>query len=289
MALRKGFKQLIAEAERREELGDLLRAARVRPADPAQELVRRVVGRVHEHVADQEVEGLPGWWALGEDPEWSVQPAEGVLDGLRLHEHGLELINPDPYLFAPLPDGRSVTFSRDTDATARSIAAFSSEDARRYSEFRATLDRIRSFAGRVMSETPPDIEQPTGGDLWSMLMLGRRFRGLGQKDAYRALRWAPMSAADFVSEWFESEPLRCWLKSTTTSVHVGEQFNVALTCAVGETGTIASGAARWCRRRPSALLATCTALITGLPNMRRTATSRSGEPFTPPRVHGDCG
>jgi hypothetical protein len=34
---------------------------------------------------------------------------------------------------------------------------------------------------------------------------------------------------------FESEPLRCWLKSTKTSVHVGEQFNVALTCAVVET------------------------------------------------------
>ena len=41
-----------------------------------------------------------------------------------------------------------------------------------------------------------------------MLMMGRRFRGLGKKDAYRLLRWAPMSAADFVSEWFESEPLR---------------------------------------------------------------------------------
>ncbi len=30
----------------------------------------------------------------------------------------------------------------------------------------------------------------------------------GKKDAYRLLRWAPMSAADFVTEWFESEPLR---------------------------------------------------------------------------------
>jgi hypothetical protein len=34
---------------------------------------------------------------------------------------------------------------------------------------------------------------------------------------------------------FESDPLRCWLKSTKTSVHVGEQFDVALTCAVVET------------------------------------------------------
>jgi phytoene dehydrogenase-like protein len=70
------------------------------------------------------------------------------------------------------------------------------------------MDRMRSFVASVMASTPPDIEQPATGDLWSMLMMGRRFRGLGKKDAYRLLRWAPMSAADFVSEWFESEPLR---------------------------------------------------------------------------------
>ena len=37
---------------------------------------------------------------------------------------------------------------------------------------------------------------------------GAASEALGKKDAYRLLRWAPMSAADFVSEWFESEPLR---------------------------------------------------------------------------------
>jgi phytoene dehydrogenase-like protein len=59
-----------------------------------------------------------------------------------------------------------------------------------------------------MGNTPPDIEQPSNADVWAMLKMGRRFRGLGKQDAYRLMRWAPMSAADFVSEWFESEPLR---------------------------------------------------------------------------------
>ena len=138
----------------------------------------------------------------------AVQPAAALMTELRLAEHGVEFIEPDPYLFAPLTDGRSVALSRDVDVTARSIAAFSSADAGRYPEFCDTLNRIRSFVGDVMANTPPDIEQPTRRDLWSMLMLGRRFRGLGKRDAYRLLRWAPMSAADFVSEWFESEPLR---------------------------------------------------------------------------------
>src|ERR671913_1063257 len=138
----------------------------------------------------------------------AAQPAAALISELRLAEHGLELIEPDPYLFAPLRDGRSLMLGRDSESSAASIAQFSQEDARRYPEFCATLDRIRSFVGSVMASTPPDIEEPTTKDLWSLLTMGRRFRGLGKKDAYRLLRWAPMSAADFVSEWFDSEPLR---------------------------------------------------------------------------------
>jgi phytoene dehydrogenase-like protein len=138
----------------------------------------------------------------------AAQPAAALMTDLRLADHGLELIEPDPHLFAPLLDGRSLLLSRDVEATANNIAAFSGEDARRYPEFCATLGRVRALTRDVMANTPPDIEQPSNADVWSMLMMGRRFRGLGKKDGYRLLRWAPMSAADFVSEWFESEPLR---------------------------------------------------------------------------------
>lgn len=141
----------------------------------------------------------------------AAQPAARLISELRLADHGLELIEPDPYLFAPLPDGRSLSLGRDVDATAGNIAAFSKSDALRYPEFCATIERLRPFIGGIMSSPPPEIEQPSRADLWSMLVMGRRFRGLGKKDAYRLLRWAPMSAADFVSEWFESEPLRAAL------------------------------------------------------------------------------
>jgi phytoene dehydrogenase-like protein len=138
----------------------------------------------------------------------AAQPAAALISELRLANHGLELIEPDPYVFAPLPDGRSLTLGRNVESSAASIARFSQQDAHIYPEFCATLDRIRSFISKVMASTPPDIEQPTTRDMWSLLTTGWRFRGLGKKDAYRLLRWAPMSAADFVSEWFESEPLR---------------------------------------------------------------------------------
>ncbi len=138
----------------------------------------------------------------------AAQPAPLLLKELQLARHGLELIEPDPYLFAPLPDGRSLVLEHSVEASAASIATFSAEDARRYPDFCKTLARVRGFASHVLSAPPPEIERPSANDLWSMLMTGRRFRGLGKRDAYRLLRWAPMSAADFVSEWFESEPLR---------------------------------------------------------------------------------
>jgi len=147
--------------------------------------------------------------------------SQKVVGELGLSKHGLELIDPDPYLFAPLPDGRSLVLGRDVSTTSAAIEKFSAADARRYPEFCAATDRIRTFVSELLSTAPPEIEQPSRSDLWSLLMTGRRFRGLGKKDAYSLLRWAPMSAADFASEWFESEPLRA-------AVAAGGIFGTAL-------------------------------------------------------------
>jgi len=140
-----------------------------------------------------------------------AQPAAAVLRELRLAEHGLKLIQPDPWLWVPCVDGRSLVLSRDPVTSAASIAPFSAADARAYPEFRATLTRVTTFLAELMAGTPPDVEHSSRADLWTLLRIGRRLRGLGKKDAYRLLRWGPMPAADFVSEWFESEPLRAAL------------------------------------------------------------------------------
>jgi len=140
-----------------------------------------------------------------------AQPAPAVVSGLQLPAHGLELLHPDPWLFAPCPDGRSLVLGRDESASVASIAAFSARDARAYPEFRAVLGRIGRFVAGLMSSRPPDLERWSRADLWSLLKIGRRLRGLGRRDAHRLLRWVTMPAADFVSEWFESEPLRAVL------------------------------------------------------------------------------
>ncbi|HSK46145.1 MAG TPA: NAD(P)/FAD-dependent oxidoreductase, partial [Candidatus Binatia bacterium] len=66
--------------------------------------------------------------------------------------------------------------------------------------------------GRVISDAlklaPPNIDDPSRGDLWAMLQTGRALRKLGKKDMYRLLRWGPMAVADLVAEFFETELLR---------------------------------------------------------------------------------
>src|SRR5208282_570781 len=70
------------------------------------------------------------------------------------------------------------------------------------------LDKISKVIAEALATTPPDIDHPSGGDLWSMLKTGRALRNLGKRDMYRVLRWGPMAVADLVAEYFETELLR---------------------------------------------------------------------------------
>ena len=70
----------------------------------------------------------------------SVHLNANLVNELGLSKHGLELIDPDPHLFVPLPDGRALVLGRDPDGSAASIAQFSKRDAQRYPDFSAAMD-----------------------------------------------------------------------------------------------------------------------------------------------------
>jgi phytoene dehydrogenase-like protein len=131
-----------------------------------------------------------------------------ILRDMELEKHGLRLITPDICVTALSPDGRSLSLYQDTDKSARSIAAFSQKDAAKYPEFEKSLGKIAGVIADALATTPPDIDSPSSGDLWSMLKTGRAIRKLGKKDMFRLLRWGPMAVADLASEYFETELLR---------------------------------------------------------------------------------
>jgi len=127
---------------------------------------------------------------------------------MRLDKQDLQILNPDPRVFAPAPDGRSLLFYNNHAKTAGGIARFSAKDAAAYTKFAEALAEISEVFGQIASITPPAIDSPSPEDFWNLFKTGRNVRSLGKEGMFNLLRWGPMAVADFVAEFFDTELLR---------------------------------------------------------------------------------
>jgi len=130
-----------------------------------------------------------------------------IVADMDLPKHGLKTYTPTVRVLS-LAHGGNLALYGDTSRSQQEMARFSQKDAANYAEFQQSLTRIGEIAALLMNITPPDIDDPGAHNLWELLKTGRKIRGLGEKDLYRVLRWAPMAVADLVAEWFETELLR---------------------------------------------------------------------------------
>ncbi|HEY2113740.1 MAG TPA: NAD(P)/FAD-dependent oxidoreductase [Candidatus Angelobacter sp.] len=131
-----------------------------------------------------------------------------ILRDMQLARHGLKLVTPEAAVTALSPDGRALVLYNDVKRAAEEISKFSANDTERYPAFQQSLEKIGRVIGDALKLTPPNIDDPSRGDLWAMLQTGRALRKLGKNDMYRLLRWGPMAVADLVAEFFETELLR---------------------------------------------------------------------------------
>ncbi|MGC2674347.1 MAG: NAD(P)-binding protein, partial [Candidatus Acidiferrum sp.] len=127
---------------------------------------------------------------------------------LEFHKLDCEILRPDPRVFAPTLDGKSLLFYNDHAKTAAEIARLSAKDAAKYTQFAETLDHLFTVLGELISITPPAIDSPSPEDFWNLFKAGRSVRSLGKHGIFDLLRWGPMAVADFVSEFFETDLLR---------------------------------------------------------------------------------
>jgi phytoene dehydrogenase-like protein len=139
-----------------------------------------------------------------------------VVRDMQLERHGLKFSTPEISTVSLVPDGRALVLYSDPVKAAKEIAQWSAEDAAAYGDFASALVKISKVIGEALLLTPPNIDDPSSGDLWGMLKTGRSIRNLGKKDLYRVLRWGPMAAADLVAEFFETEPLRATIAARGT-------------------------------------------------------------------------
>lgn len=131
-----------------------------------------------------------------------------ILRDMQLEKRGLKIIAPEVAVTAFSPDGRPLIVYRDVEKAAREIAKVSPADATKYKEFQPALEKAAKVIAKSLEMVPPEIESPTKSDLFGLLQLGRSVRGLGKKNTFNLLRWAPMAVADLVSEFFQSDVLR---------------------------------------------------------------------------------
>ncbi|MFQ5689511.1 MAG: phytoene desaturase family protein [Gemmatimonadota bacterium] len=131
-----------------------------------------------------------------------------VLADLRLEDEGLRIVRADPTAFALQRDGPGLLLWRDPAACARSIRPFSPHDAGRWEAFTAHMHRAARVLAAIHALTPPTLHGSNPRDLWEIVRSAGLLRRHGRAEAVELLRLLPMSVAELLDEWFESEALK---------------------------------------------------------------------------------
>src|SRR6202047_4899412 len=134
-----------------------------------------------------------------------------IIRDLKLHEHGLRIVERRAQNFLPLPDGRYLLTG--AGRSENEIAKFSAKDAARYGAYQAEIGRVANVLRGLVLEAPPNLALRNFGDsarqLGKLAALGKR---LWQDDAVAAaFRLLRKSAGEVLDGWFDSDPIKAVL------------------------------------------------------------------------------
>ena len=120
----------------------------------------------------------------------------------------LRVEEPDPWLTVPLSAGGTLELSRDIGKSAEAIRRISPADAAKWHEFSARMRTLASVLERLYLAPPPDIETRSPRELARIGGLGLYVRRLGKQAVIDLARILPMSIAELLDDWFESDALK---------------------------------------------------------------------------------
>lgn len=134
-----------------------------------------------------------------------------IIRDLALEGHGLRVVRPDPWTAVPLPDGGRLELWRDVATSVEAIRRVSPADAAKWPEFCERMGRLARLLEALYGSPPPDLTSRDLGELLRLAGHGWRVRRLGKQGIVDLLRTLPMSVADLLDEWFESDALKAVL------------------------------------------------------------------------------
>jgi phytoene dehydrogenase-like protein len=135
-----------------------------------------------------------------------------IIADLRLHDHGLKIVERRAQNFLPTPDGAYLLAAEGQ--TERNIAKFSAADAARYDAFGRELDANADLLRELVLQAPPNLTRGFNlkslGEILKAGRLGNRLRGLSTENLRILLDLFTKSAADYLDGWFEGELVKAW-------------------------------------------------------------------------------
>jgi phytoene dehydrogenase-like protein len=170
-----------------------------------------------------------------------------VARDLHLADHGLSLVQPDARVFAPQPDGRSITLWTDVERTAAELGEVGLVSARDAAGYAAADNQLRGLAAALAAVTtpaPPDMADPSLADALAGVRASLTVRSRASAASGGLLRVLPMSVADLAAEWFETDALRAILCARAMRLSaLGPRMPGSAALLLGEAGSSESGLA----------------------------------------------
>ena len=150
-----------------------------------------------------------------------------IIRELDLPRHGLDILPLDgtftplrpgegpPIRGANLPPGGDYLWRvNDHGRTVRELRRWSKTDAEAYEEYGRLMVDMARFIKPILSIVPPDL---TSRDPRPLLPLGgllRSFQQLTERQQAVFVQLMTMSAADFLDQWFETDPLKATMSAS---------------------------------------------------------------------------
>jgi phytoene dehydrogenase-like protein len=130
-----------------------------------------------------------------------------VIADLKLHQHGLRIVERRAQNFLPAPDGSYLLTGEGR--TQQSVAKLSARDAGRIDAFGRELQTIADVLRQFVLRAPPNITQGFGlnaiREAANALRSAKILRGLSVEQQRTLLDLFTRSAGDMLDDWFESD------------------------------------------------------------------------------------
>jgi phytoene dehydrogenase-like protein len=111
-------------------------------------------------------------------------------------------------------DSKHLVFDTDSAKTVESIKRFSEKDAANWIPFTEFMNKVSRFIHSANSAIMPRLPKGfNASEGMALAKLGIDVRMMGGKDMMRIVRGIPMTADEFVDEWFESDVVKAAIAS----------------------------------------------------------------------------